>query len=95
MTKHDTAAIRKLAGQIDHIADNLSDTEQNAAKKITGAAGDMLGDTPEAIGQANSRLSGELQSIRSGLAQYAAMLYRYAHELDLADARAKALINSK
>ena len=95
MTKHDTAAIRKLARKLESIADKLSGTDHDAVKRIAGMNDEMLGDTHNAISEVTERMSTELQSIRNGLARNAAALYQYAHELDIADAMAQSLISSK
>lgn len=92
MKKYDTPAIRRLARQLESIAEKLSVTERDACKHISGISDDMLGDTPKAIDTATGRLSSELQAIRSGLTRNAASLYQYARELDIADAKAQNMI---
>ena len=93
MTQHDTAAIRRLANRLDSIAQNLSRTERSTSGTVDGIDREMLGDTIKAIDSASDRLSDELQSICKGLTRNAEMLYKYARELDIADAKARSLIS--
>ena len=95
MTNHDTQAIRRLAGELSNLATRLSQTERNTIRQVKGVSDDMIGDTPQAIDTAADKLGRELQEISDGFSRYAQSLNRYAHELDLADARASNLIESK
>ena len=95
MTHHDTAAIRALAHRLETAAATLSSTGKNASRNIEGMNEEMRGDTAKAINDTVDRLGEELNSIRAGLSRCAEALYRYAHELDLADEKARNLINSK
>ena len=93
MAQHDTAAIRRLARRVDSTASTLSGYGRNAAARIESLNSDLLGETSNAIGTATDRLNSEIQSIRNGLARCADMLYQYARELDIADARSRDLIS--
>ena len=95
MTRHDTAAIRRLAARLESAAQDLSQKERSASVKIEGMADDMIGDTPKAIAEANNKLKNELKSIQKGLSHSADVLYSYARELDAADAKAQNEISSK
>ena len=94
MSRHDTAAIRRLADRLSSTATSLSNSSRSAEDRISGANGDLQGDTAQAINDSLDRLTVELRSIRNGLNQCAGVLNRYAHELDEADAEAGRMIRS-
>ncbi len=94
MSRYDTAAIRSLANRLSNTASNLSSTGRNAAARIGNANDNLLGDTARAIDNSVDRLSEEIQSIRNGLSRCAEVLYRYARDLDEADAAASRMIQS-
>lgn len=95
MADHDTAAIRRLARNIESTVSTLSNTNQNVSRQIWSINNDMCGDTAAAINDTTERLNAELKSIQNGLAKCADFLYHYAHELDVADEMSGKLINSK
>ena len=94
MQEYNTREIRAAARRVDNIADQLQSLKSGNVVKISGNAKSLRGDTASALQNQLDSLAGEILSLKKSLDSCSSALYEFARQLDIADAKAKALVNS-
>lgn len=95
MKEYNTSKIRGAARRLDSIAEDLQTLGSSDVSKIRRSAKPLKGDTANALGTQIEVLAADLQKLRKGVDQCASALYEFARQLDIADEKAKALIQNK
>ena len=90
--KYNTSEIRAAARKIDNLADQLQSVRTSKVTKVSSNAKPLKGDTANALQNQLDSLSADILSVRKSLDQCAAELYDFARRLDIADAKAKAMV---
>ena len=95
MHDYNTREIRAAARKIDKIANQLAALKSKNIPKMLQNTKSMKGETISAIQSQLDEMSGMIQSMTKSLNNSAEALFAFARRLDEADAKAKALINTK
>ena len=95
MKEYNTREIRAAARHIDAIAETVQRLKSSDVSRTSQSARTLKGDTATALADQLERLSNELTALKKGLETCSGALYAFAQQLDIADAKAKALIGSK
>ena len=92
MQEYNTSEIRAAARKLDSIADQLQTLKSTNVSRISREAKPLKGDTANALQNQLDSLASDILTLKKGVDQCAAELYEFARRLDIADAKAKALI---
>ena len=92
--KYNTSEIRAAARKIDNLADQLQSVRTSKVTKVSSSAKPLKGETANALQNQLDSLSADILSVRKNLDQCAAELYDFARRLDIADAKAKAMVTN-
>jgi len=93
--EYNTREIRAAARNIDSISAQLQSLKNSNVVRISGKTKSLKGDTADALQRQLESLANEILALKKGLDSCSADLYDFARRLDIADAKAKALVNSK
>ena len=92
--EYNTSEIRAAARKIDNLADQLQSVRTSKVTKASSNAKPLKGETANALQNQLDSLSADILSVRKNLDQCAAELYDFARRLDIADAKAKAMVSN-
>ena len=93
--EYNTPAIRAAARKLDSIADQLRTIRSSNVSRVSSGAKPLKGDTANALQDRLESLASDVAALQKGVGQCAAELYEFARRLDIADAKAKALVSGK
>ena len=94
MKEYNTTEIRAAARKLDNIADQLQSLKSTDVTRISRSAKPLKGDTATALQDQLDTLAADVLTLKKGVDQVAAALFEFARQLDIADAKAKAMIQS-
>ena len=92
--EYNTSAIRAAARRLDSIADQLQSIKNSNVSRISSNAKPLKGDTANALQNQLESLASDVMTLKKGIDRCAADLYEFARRLDIADAKAKALVGN-
>ena len=94
MKEYNTSEIRAAARRLDNIADTLQSLKSTDAARIIRNAKPLKGDTANALQDKMDAFSSDLLTLKRSVDQCASALFEFARQLDIADAKAKAMIQN-
>ena len=95
MQRYNTEEIRAAARNLDNTADQLQTLKSGSMTKISSDARPLQGDMATALQDQLETLGNEILNLKKGVDQIATTLSDFAKKLDIADAQAKAMIQSR
>ena len=95
MQEYNTREIRAAARRLDSLADQLRTLKSTDIARISSNAKTLKGDTAAALQNRLESLAADIQTVKRGLDSSASALYEFARQLDIADAKAKAMVGSR
>ena len=94
MQDYNTREIRAAARGVNNLANRLESLKSSKIQRARKSIQGFQGDTISAIQDQLDKLSEEIQYIYRTLDNSADALYEFARQLDIADDKAKAMIDS-